>query len=193
LSRACELLAAQARRGREFAVIGIVGCAVGAAAMAAGAVQLGWSLLIAAAVAGAGVAWVRSDRRELLTRLVAQGDALSLPAVHDFATTLGARRHAVAAGLGQAIQASSPSGSEFDLVRPERVSHQADRLRRLAEAIADPRVAVRPASLALCIRLLRYPTISPLYNPTHPEELLDRALRAIEEGVARPQPGRPLG
>jgi hypothetical protein len=166
-------------------MIGMTACMAGIGALAAGAAQLGWALLIAAAAAGAGAAWVRSDRRELLTRLVAQGDALSLPVVREFAASLASRRHAVAAGLGHAVRACGPAGSEFSVVRPERVSGRIDRLRRLADAIADPRVAVRPASLALCIRLLRYPTISPLYNPAHADELLDRVLGVIEEGVGR--------
>src|SRR5205814_5460541 len=120
--------------------------------------------LLGAAAAGMGAGWAWSERRTLLTRLVAQGDALTLPAVRAYADRLLGRRRIIASGLPYAVESCSWPTSEFALVRPERVDAHTERLERLAAAFADLDVPIEPASAALCVRMLREPVSSPLYN-----------------------------
>jgi hypothetical protein len=184
LAVAGRRLASRRRRQREFLCIAAGLTAIGALLAVAGRMGQGWPLLIGAAAAAVGAAWVRSERRMLLTRLVAQGDALSLPDVRAYADRLLARRLVIASGLRHVVTCCAPGSGELVLVQPERVDAHSERLERLADAFADPDVPIVPASAALCVRMLREPASSPLYNPHVPESELDRLLTAIERGVA---------
>lgn len=133
--------------------------------------------------AAVGVLWMRADRRAMLTRLVAQGDALALPPVRAYAEHLLDRRVVIAGGLRHVVRSCCGVSGEMTFVQPDRVDVQWRRLERLAAAFADPAVDVQPASAALCVRMLREPTTSPLYNPRLPDEQLDRLLTTIERGV----------
>ena len=146
-------------------------------------IGLGWPLLAGAVSAAVGVLWMRADRRAMLIRLVAQGDALSLPAVRAYAERLLDRRTTIAGGLRHVVRSCSGVSGEMTFVQPDRVDVHWQRLERLAAAFADPGVAIQPASAALCVRMLREPVTSPLYNPRLPAEQLDRLLTAIERGV----------
>jgi hypothetical protein len=157
---------------------------VGAGLTAGGRSGLGWPVLIGAVAAIVGAAWMRADRRTMLTRLVAQGDALSMPDVRVYADRLVARRLVIASGLRHVISSCARGSGELVLVQPERVDAHADRLKRLADAFADPHVPIHPVSAALCVRMLREPASSPLYNPHVPADELDRLLTAIERGIA---------
>jgi hypothetical protein len=175
-------LDALARRQRELLVLAAALCVAAPVAAATG-IGLDWPLLAGAVSAAVGVLWMRAGRRAMLTRLVAQGDALSLPAVRVYAERLLDRRAAIAGGLRHVVRSCSGVSGEMTFVQPDRVDVQWQRLERLAAAFADPDVAIQPASAALCVRMLREPVTSPLYNLRLPEEQLDRLLTAIERGV----------
>ena len=188
LAVARRRLAGRCRRQREFAGMAAGLVVAGAVLCLTGRSELGWPLLLGAATAGVGAAWARSERRTLLTRLVAQGDALTLPAVRAYADRLLGRRRVIASGLRYAIDSCMGPTTEFALVRPERVDEHTERLERLAAAFADPAVPIEPASAALCVRMLREPVSSPLYNVRLPPSELDRLLTAIERGVSVGEP-----
>jgi hypothetical protein len=183
LAVARRRLVSRRRRQREFGGIAAALSAAGALACAGGQSSVGWPLLLGAAAAALGAAWVWGERGALLTRLVAQGDALTLPAVRAYAERLLRRRQTIAAGLRYALDSCAWPTSEFALVRPERVDEHTERLARLAEAFADPAVPIDPSSAALCVRMLREPVVSPLYNVRRSPAELDRLLTAIERGV----------
>jgi hypothetical protein len=175
-------LEALARRQRELLVLAAC-LGIAAAAAAATGMGLDWPLLAGAVSAAVGVLWMRADRRAMLTRLVAQGDAMALPPVRAYAERLLERRAAIAGGLRHVVRSCSGVSGEMTFVQPDRVDVQWRRLERLASAFADPDVAIQPSSAALCVRMLREPVTSPLYNPRLPEEQLDRLLTTIERGV----------
>lgn len=183
LAAAGRRLEAWRRRQREFLAL-----AAGLAAAVAGAAAVGlgvsWPLVAGAAAAAGGGLWARSKLRSTLTQLVAQGDAWSLPAVRVHAGRLVERRRRIATGLRRVISSCRDRSGDMTLVQVDRVDAHWQRLERLAEAFADPDVTVHPVSAALCVRMLREPVTSPLYNPRLPERELDRLLTAIEAGVA---------
>jgi hypothetical protein len=183
LAAAAGQLVDHLRRSRESFGSALALAAVGAALAATRHDGIGWPLLLGAATAAVLGMWIRSERRSLLTRLVAQGDALNLAPVRAHADKLVSQRQSIAAGLRYALSSCTFPSADFALVRPERVMTHARRLERLAMAFADTRVPVEPTSAALCVRLLREPVASPLYNCRLPPDQLDRVLTVIERGV----------
>jgi hypothetical protein len=146
---------------------------------------LGIPLLVGAAAAlGLGAMW-RSDRYRLLLRLVAQGDAWSVDGVSELADRLRSQRERLRlADSLRAVAAAGMTGAKTTLmVDPARADAIAPRIVHLAQALADPAVAVSAQAVALCRRLLNEPMRSPLYNPHVPEPELPRVLDLVERGV----------
>ena len=183
LAAAGRRLEAWRRRQRECLALA-AGLAAAVAGVAAVGLGVSWPLLVGAAAAAMGCLWAHSNLRSTLTQLVAQGDAWSLPAVRAHAARLVDRRWRIASGLRRVVNSCRDPSGEMTLVQVDRVDAHWQRLERLAEAFADPQVTVHPVSAALCVRMLREPVTSPLYNPRLPEHELDRLLTAIEAGVA---------
>lgn len=181
---ALERIVRLRRRARDLALASLLLAAFGATVVATGNGKVGVAALVAAA-AGVGLAGlVRSERRHELSRLVA-AERTASEEVRAFAAQLvsSARRRRLAEGLKRAAAAGRPGLQEFTHVRPDRAHALHDELLELAAAFADPARKVRPASAALCLRLLSEPVASPLYNPQLPEEELERTLRAIRAGI----------
>jgi len=149
--------------------------------------SLGVPLLIGASAGALLTVNARDDRGRLLVRLVSQGDAWAIEEVRSAARRLlsSKERGRLSRGLVLAADAGRSGPQDFAIVRPERASTVADRLRRLATAIGDPGVPVPASAMALCRRLLSESFLSPLYNPHLSERDLDRILRAIEHEVGR--------
>jgi hypothetical protein len=144
--------------------------------------------LLIGAGAALGMAMVcRSDRRRLLVGLVSQDDAWSVEGVREFAERLVGDRERLrlTRGLRDAVAAARDGVQTPMMIRPERASAAAERLTRLAEALADPAVRVSAPAAALCRRLLSDAIHSPLYNPYVPEGDLLRVLDLVERGLAR--------
>ena len=137
----------------------------------------------AAAVGLAGMC--RTDRRRLLVRLVAQGDAWAVDGVRELAAWLGTpRERARLASALRAAAAAGMTGAQSPMmISVARAAAVADRLTRLAETLSDPAVRVSAPAVALCRRLINEPMYSPLYNPNIPERELPRVLDAVERGV----------
>jgi hypothetical protein len=177
-------LGAQARAQIGAAVaVGLLGVAL--LAVAGGAWGVPVLIGAASALGLAGIS--RSDRRRLLTRLVAQDDAGALDEVRRFARRLLAPRERARLARALVNAARAPRTSELVVVRPERAEPVAAELLALARAIADPDVPLRPRSAALCLRLLVEAPLSPLYNPHVPATDLDRLLELIRGGVGEPR------
>src|SRR5919201_1515554 len=143
------------------------------------AVVLAVAATVAAAFGHAQLARVGST--DLLTRLVAQGDAGLFTEAEDYARKLAAptMRLRLARGLERAAAAGRPGLHEYTWVRPERVFDVRDELLRLSAAFGDLAVAITPMSAALCRRMLCEAAASPLYNPKIPEAELARLLRVF--------------
>ncbi len=186
LAEAARRLARHVHRARESFGAAVALAPAGATLAATGRDGIGWPLLLGAATAVACGLWIRSERRVLLTRLVAQGDALGLAPVRAHADKLLSQRQSIATGLRHAISSCAFPAADFALVRPERVSAHERRLEWLAAAFADARIPVEPSSAALCVRLLCEPVTSPLYNHQIPPDQLDHVLTVIERGFAEP-------
>jgi hypothetical protein len=175
------------RRCRDFVGAAALLAAGGIALVALGRADLGAAALIAAG-AGLGISGLAtSERANLLTRLVASDLGRGNPEVSAFAHTLTTprRRRRLARGLELAVRAGRPGLHDFTHVRPDRAYPVRPQLAELAAAFRDPSWRVRPASAALCRRLLCEATVSPLYNPALPEHELARALEAIAAGFER--------
>jgi hypothetical protein len=185
LAEATRRLSRYVRRARESFAAAVALVPAGVVLAATGRDSIGWPLLLGAATAVASGLWIRSERRVLLTRLVAQGDALTLAPVRAHADRLLGRRQFIADGLRHAISSCTFPAADFALVRPERVSAHEERLEWLAAAFADARIPVEPSSAALCVRLLCEPVTSPLYNHQISPDQLDHVLTVIERGFAQ--------
>jgi hypothetical protein len=185
LGYARRRLEALHRRARET-VGGAIALAFAAAvATVIGHDQLAFSFGFGAAV-GLAVAYLaRVERSNLLTRLVAQGDAGLFAEAEAYARRLAAApmRLRLARGLERAAAAGRPGLHEYTWVRPERVFDVREELLRLAAAFRDLAVGVTPMSAALCRRMLCEAAVSPLYNPQIPETELARLLRVIAGGI----------
>ena len=152
--------------------------------------QLAFSLAFGPAVGLAFAYLARSERSQLLTRLVAQGDQSLFHEAEAFARKVSAppMRLRLARGLERAAAAGRPGVHEYTWVRPERVFDLREELLRLAAGFRDLGVAVTPASAALCRGLLCDPVVSPLYNPRIPETELERLLGVIAAGFSPRSP-----
>jgi hypothetical protein len=181
---ALEQVARLARRVRDLWLASAAVGATGAALVALGHGELGFAGLVAGCIGAGGSALLRSERRTLLTRLVAQGSGGDRPEVRAFAAELVSppRRRRLAQGLQLAAGAGLPGPHEYTYVRPERAQSVRDDLLRLAAAFADQSRPVTAASAALCRRLLCEAIASPLYNPAVPDGELARTLRVIGSG-----------
>lgn len=148
---------------------------------------LGVPLLIGAAAAFGLAGICRSDRRRLLVRLVAQGDAYGIEEVSRLAKRLltARERQRLAKALRGAVESLLPGAQSTLMVNPARVDMVAERLSAIADAIADVGVAISAQAAALCRQLLHEPMRSPLYNPGIPEPELPRLLDLVERGLVR--------
>lgn len=185
LHTAARRLEELARRARQLAALGVL-LAVAAAILisvspAGPGVPLGVGALAAFGLSGI----ARTDRRRLLVRLVAQGDALAIGSVRAYGARLSSRRERerLAQGLRLALRVIAPGSQVQIMVDPGRVDDCAPRLRGLADSVADPRVSCSPQALALCGQLLHDPTRSPLCNPHVPTRELWRILDLVEQGL----------
>jgi hypothetical protein len=178
------------RRSRDLVVGSVVLALAGAVCAAFEQPQLAFSLAFGTAVGLAFAYLARSERSQLLTRLVAQGDQSLFHEAEAFARKLSAppMRLRLARGLERAAAAGRPGVHEYTWVRPERVFDLREELLRLAAGFRDLGVAVTPASAALCRRLLCEPVVSPLYNPRIPEAELARLLGVIAGGFGPRSP-----
>jgi hypothetical protein len=185
LGHARARLETLARRSRDLLGGSALFSMVGAVAAAVGHPQLAFSFAFGAALAAAFWYLARSERAHLLTRLVAQGDALLVGEAEVFARKLAAppMRLRLARGLERAAEAGRPGVHEYTWARPERVFDIREELLHLAAGFRDLAVAVTPASAALCRRMLCEAAASPLYNPKIPETELARLLRVIGDGL----------
>ncbi|MDA8068668.1 MAG: hypothetical protein M0T77_08665 [Actinomycetota bacterium] len=190
LRAAEDRLSELATRGRQLLGIGLllsVLCALMVAASPSGpGVPVGLGAVAAFALAGL----ARSDRRRMLVRLVAQGDALTIGAVRAHADQLATPRERgrLARGLRLAVRSLEPNARIQLMVDAARVDDFAHRLIWLAEAVADRRARFSPQALALCGQLLHDPMRSPLCNPHVPERELARVLDLVEQGCTWPSP-----
>jgi hypothetical protein len=177
-------------KSRHLVSLGVAVGSLGTALTILGGGSVGVPLLIGAAVAFALYGLCRSDRRRLLVRLVAQGDALALDGVRDLAERLRSpqERRRLASGLRAAAEAGTTGAQISMMVNPARVSDVGERLTALAEAFGDPLIAVSPPAAAVCRRLLCDAMHSPLYNPHVPERDLSRVLDLLEREL-RPATG----
>ena len=186
LREAERRLSALSRRSRELIGLGL-GLAV-VAALTAAISQSGPGVPIAVgAVAAFGLAGLaRADRRKLLVRLVAQGDALAIAEVESHAQRLTTprERRRLADGLRTAVASVGPGAHVAVMVDAPRVDDFAPRLLGIAEAISDQGVSFSPQALALCGQMLHDPMRSPLCNPHVPERELPRILDLVERGRA---------
>ena len=135
--------------------------------------------LASGALAGAAIGIVsRQQRIHLLTRLVAQGDARSLPSVDRHARNLVSlpQRARLANGVDKATGKSGVAlQSRVELVRPQ--------LRQIAVALRDPERPVEPHAVALTMVMLQEGPDSPLLNDRISATELERLVRAIQAGV----------
>lgn len=147
----------------------------------------GVPLLIGAATAIGLAGMYRSDRRRLLVRLVAQGDAYSIEEVRMLAARLltARERQRLAIALRGAVESLLPGAQSSLMVNPARVDMVAERLAAIADAIADLGVVISAQAAALCRQLLHEPMSSPLCNPRIPEPELPRVLDLVERGLVR--------
>ncbi len=135
--------------------------------------------LASGALAGAAIGIVsRQQRIHLLTRLVAQGDARSLPSVDRHARNLVSlpQRARLANGVDKATGKSGVAlQSRVELVRPQ--------LRQIAVALRDSERPVEPHAVALTMVMLQEGPDSPLLNDRISATELERVVRAIQAGV----------
>src|SRR5919197_5121895 len=185
LGQARARLETLGRRSRDLVVVSVVLALAGAVCAALEQPQLAFSLAFGTAVGLAFAYLARSERAQLLTRLVAQGDQSLFHEAEAFARKLSAppMRLRLARGLERAAAAGRPGLHEYTWVRPERVFDVRDELLRLSAAFRDLAVATTPMSAALCRRMLCEAAASPLYNPKIPEAELARLLRVIGAGM----------
>ena len=176
--------------GRVREGLALAGCAVlgGLAATLLGHVTF---LLpaIAGAIAGIYVALMaRSDRGALVARLVSQRSAYAIPAVAAAAkriSTLERRR-----GISRSLSRLVLEAAELEPRRmsssplPARILAHGDELLAVAFLLAQEKVKVHPASVALLDRLLTSPLRSPLFNPHVPEQHLRLALQRVRAAIA---------
>lgn len=178
------------RRARQLAALGVLLTCAAAVLIGVSPAGPGVPLGVGALAAFGLCGIARADRRRLLVRLVAQGDALAIDSVRACAERLSSRRERerLAQGLRLALRAIAPGTQAPIMVDPGRVDDCAPRLRGLADSVADPRVSCTPQALALCGQLLHDPTRSPLCNPHVPKWELWRILDLVEQGLGMTQP-----
>ena len=189
LRSATDRLGELTTRSRQLMALGLVLTAISALLIVANPSGPGVPLGLGAAAAFALAGLARSDRRRMLVRLVAQGDALAIDEVRAHANELTTPRERgrLARGLRLAVSSLEPNAKMALMVDAARVDDAANRLIRLAETIADRRVSFSPQALALCGQLLHDPMRSPLYNPHVPARELARVLDLVEQGhIASP-------
>lgn len=186
LRDASRVLASDARRIEALLLIAVLLAAAGVTLVTAGWPTTGWWMVLGSLGAVGTAVSVRADSRRLLTDLVAQGDAFSLPPVRSHADRLLHQRVVIATGLQRAVDALQAPAAAVSPYCVERVQTHARRLEGLADAFSNERIQVTPVSAALCMRLLCEPVVSPLFNDRLPTDSLDRILTTIERGVGRP-------
>ncbi|HEY1853142.1 MAG TPA: hypothetical protein VGG40_01015 [Solirubrobacterales bacterium] len=184
LAEARRGLAELRQRAHHRLGLGLALAAAGTALLVLGH-SAGIPLSIGAAAAALLAALSRDDRSRLLVRLVAQGDAWSIPEVARAARRLvsARERRRLAEGLARAAATVDPRKAEFSLVDAVRAARAHRRLNGLAVAFGDEAVAVHPFGAALCRRLLCDAALSPLYNPAIPDAELDRVIDRIERAL----------
>jgi hypothetical protein len=175
--------------GRLREGLALAGCAVlgGLAATLLGHTTLLLPAL-AGAIAGIYVALTaRGDRRALVARLVSQRSAYAIPAVAHAAkriSTLERRR-----GISRSLSRLVLEAAELEPRRlnssplPARILAHGDELLAVAFLLAQEKVKVHPASVALLDRLLTSPLRSPLFNPHVPEQHLRLALQRVRAAI----------
>jgi hypothetical protein len=178
----------QELRGRGGRLLGVAFAlaVIGVLLLLLSAPNAGIPLLVGAAAA-VFLAWiVASDRRRLLIRLIAQGDATGVEGVPELAQRLCSQRERrrLAGGLRVAATSGQRGEQSLVMVDPGRASDVSERLVLLADALADPARSVTSRAVALGRSLLIDPMRSPLYNPNVPERELVRVLDVIERGVS---------
>jgi hypothetical protein len=176
-------------RTRHLAWLGAALALPGAILVGLGQTRPGVPLLVGTAAALGLLGLCRTDRRRLLVRLVAQGDAWALDGVRELADELctARERRRLAGGLKAAAEAGRTGAQLSMVVDPARAGDAGDRLLALADRFGDPLVAVSAQTAAVCRRLLCDARHSPLYNPHVPERDLSRVLDLLERDL-RPAP-----
>jgi hypothetical protein len=176
-------------RARHLGWFGAALGLAGAVLVGLGQSRPGVPLLIGTAAALGLLGLCRTDRRRLLVRLVAQGDAWALDGVRELARELCTprERRRLAGGLKAAAEAGRTGAQLSMMVDAARAGDAGDRLLALADRFGDPLVAVSAQAAAICRRLLCDARHSPLYNPHVPERDLSRVLDLLE-GDLRPGP-----
>jgi len=173
-------------RARQLLALAVVLTVFGGLLSAAGHAGIGVPLLIGAGGALGLLGLCRGDRRRLLVRLVAQGDAYSVEGVSALAARLQSPRER--RRIAKALRAAADVGSGMKLslmVDPPRADGVRDRLTALAARFNDPLVHVSAQVAAICRRLLCDAQHSPLYNPHVAEEDLRRVLDLLERELSR--------
>jgi hypothetical protein len=172
-------------RAWHLAWIACTLAAAGGVLLALSRTRVGVPLLIGSAAASGLLSLYRTDRRRLLVRLVAQGDAWDIEGVRRVADELRSprERRRLAGGLRAAAEAGRTGAQLSMMVDPARASDAGPRLTALAESFADPLVAVSAQAAAICRRLLCDARHSPLYNPHLPERDLTRVLDLLERDL----------
>ncbi|HET9719552.1 MAG TPA: hypothetical protein VFP55_05710 [Solirubrobacteraceae bacterium] len=172
-------------RIRQLIGLGVLLCGLGCWRLTANPGGVGVPLLIGAAAAFWLASICRSDRRRLLVRLVAQGDAFSLDEVRSLGDRLLSTRERLrlASALRAAVESILPGARSSLMVNPARVDLVAERLLQLSDAIADRGIVISAQAVALCRQLLHEPMRSPLYNPSVSELELPRLLDLVERGL----------
>jgi hypothetical protein len=185
VGHARERLETLRRRVRETLAGTVLLALAGTVATALAHDQLAFSLAFGGAVAAAIAYLARVERANLLTRLVAQGDASLFAEAEAYAHKLAAppMRLRLARGLERAAEAGRPGVHEYTWLRPERAFNVYEELLRLAAGFRDLTMPVTPVSAALCRRMLCEAADSPLYNPRIPEAQLARLVRVIAAGL----------
>lgn len=185
LAHAAARLRSLAQRTRQLMLLGVLLSGVGGWRFVADPGGVGVPLLIGSASALGLAGICRSDRRRLLVRLVAQGDAFSIEEVRSLAERLltARERRRLADALRGAVESLLPGAQSSLLVNPARADLVAERLLRISDAIADLGIAISAQAVALCRQLLHEPMASPLYNPRIPEPELPRVLDIVERGL----------
>ena len=175
--------------GRVREGLALAGCAVlgGLAAAVLGHLTLVVPAL-AGALAGIYVAvTARTDRSALVARLVGQRSAYAIPAVANAARRLSTleRRRRLSRSLSRLVleAAELEPRSITASPLPARVLAYGDEVLAVAFLLAQERVKVHPASIALLDRLLSSSMRSPLFNPHVPEQHLRLALQRVRAAI----------
>lgn len=177
-------LACSRRRIRE-AVWLAVGCAVAGVASLPFESAVAVALGVGALAGGLFASMVFLARGHKIAQLALDPLAYGLSEVSQYAARLTGRleRERLADWIIEIVGEASRIPDTWYLA--SRVLRYADELRALSRELADPRVAIKPASAAAVHMLLTQAVYSPLYNPTLPDDELPLTIAKIRLGISR--------